>query len=160
LADGIADHAPEGSVLHQYLLEHPPLDDYYFAAVVGLEAAKIRRHLPPDRASEVLTEVAEQVDRAAGRPDRVVSDFAFFVMGRIDLEAGVERMKMPYDEAVKALLQKIGLEADEITRPLMDDLAFRHQLGEPLALGIPAWWKKFAQARARRDTVKLATISA
>ncbi|MDX2145301.1 MAG: hypothetical protein SFV19_18255 [Rhodospirillaceae bacterium] len=149
LADGVGEHAPDGGVLHQYLLEHPPLDDYFFAAVAALEGAKIRRYLPPDQASELLAELAEQADAAAGRTDRVVSDFVFFVMGRIDLEAGVERMKMPYDEAVKALLQKIGVEADEATRPLMNDLAFRHQLGEPLALGIPAWWKAFAKALDR-----------
>jgi hypothetical protein len=160
LTDGIADHAPEGSVLHQYLTEHPPLDDYYFAAVVALEAAAIRRYLAPDRASEMLTEVAAQVDAAAGRPDRVVSDFVFFVMGRIDLETGVERMRMPYDEAVKAILHKIGLAADEATLPLMHDLAFRHQLGEPLALGVPSWWKAYAKALERADRIKLATISA
>lgn len=160
LADAVADHAPEGSVLHQYLLEHPPLDDYFFAAVTAIEAATIRRHLAPDGAGELLTEVAEQVDAAAGRTDRVVSDFVFFVIGRIDLEAGVERMKMPHDEAVKAILQKIGVEADEATRPLMNDLAFRRQLGELLALGIPAWWKAFAKALDRADQMKLATISA
>ncbi|MDX2224775.1 MAG: hypothetical protein SFV21_18625 [Rhodospirillaceae bacterium] len=125
-------------------LDALPLEDLYFAGVVAMEAAKIRTFMAPDQASELLAELATQVDAFAGRPDRLVSDLVFFIVGRIDLETGVEQMRMPYDLVVKLLLQKIGVEASETTRELMNDVVFRHNLGEPLARGVPAWWKAFA----------------
>jgi len=78
----------------------------------------------------------------------VVSDFVFFAVGRIDLETGVERMRMPYDLVVLMLLEKIGIGTSASTRPLLFDFVFKHDLGEPLARGIPNWWKHFASAFA------------
>jgi len=150
LVEGISDIAPEGSALYEQLLTHQPLEDFYFAGVVALEAAKIRRYLGADSASALLAELGAQVDRAAGRPDRAVSDLVFIAIGRIEVEAGPELMTMPYDKAVHVLLQRIGLDRDEATRPLMGDFAFRHGLGEPLARGVPAWWKTFAAKAQRR----------
>ncbi len=144
LADGIADVAPEGSALYDQIVNHQPLDDFYFAAVVGVGSSKIRRHLPANDASSMLAELAAQVDRAAGRPDRAVSDLVFSMLGRIELESGVELMTMPYDKAVQIILQRIGIEQHETTKNLVDDFVFRHGLGEPLARGIPEWWKSYA----------------
>jgi hypothetical protein len=152
LMDGLVDVAPEGSALYDQLVTHQPLEDYYFAGVVAYEAATVRRHLEPDLASELLSELAAQIDRSAGRSDRIVSDLTFFILGRLELESGLEAMTMPYDKTVQIILQRIGLERDEATRPLMNDVAFRHGLGEPLARGIPAWWKKFALEHKRRAT--------
>lgn len=125
------------------LREIHPMDDYYFAGVVALECARMRGHYGMLEASEILGEIGEQVDAVAGRQDRVVSDLVFYIMGRIELGAGVERMKAPYDKVVKALLQHIGVHKIETTSVLMRDKALRHLLGEPLALGIPQWWKSF-----------------
>jgi hypothetical protein len=49
------------------IFEIHPLDDYYFAGVVALEAAKIRALFAPDEASELLSQLAEQIDAAAER---------------------------------------------------------------------------------------------
>ncbi len=125
------------------LLEVHPIDDYYFAAVVALEAAKLRGLYTPNEAAELLGEIGDQVDAAVGRQDRVVSDLVFSLVGRIDLGAGVDKMKAPYDTVVKALLQHLGFNKIDSTKPLMRDVAFRHLLGEPLALGVPQWWKAF-----------------
>ena len=144
LADGIADVAPEGSALYDQIVAHQPLDDFYFAAVVGIGSSKIRRYLDADDAGSMLTELAAQVDRAAGRPDRAVSDLVFSMLGRIELESGVDLMIMPYDKAVQIILQRIGIEQHETTKDLIGDFVFRHDLGEPLARGIPEWWKTYA----------------
>jgi hypothetical protein len=144
LHQGYADCFADRPERAKECLDALPLEDLYFAGVVALEAAKIRKVMAPDQASELLAELATQVDAFAGRPDRMVSDLVFFIIGRIDLETGVEQMRMPYDLVVKLLLQKIGVEANEATRELMGDVVFRHNLGEPLARGVPAWWKAFA----------------
>lgn len=125
------------------MLEIHPIDDYYFAAIVALEAAKLRNLYTPAEAGELLSEIGEQVDMAARRQDRVVSDLVFALVGRISLGAGVDKMKTPYDMVVKSLLQHLGLNKVESTKTLMRDVGFRHMLGEPLALGVPQWWKAF-----------------
>jgi hypothetical protein len=141
---GLTEIAPAGSELHRQFADAQPLDDLYFATVVALESARVRRYLDPQLASDILAEIAVQVDAAAGRHDRVVSDLVFVVVGRIESELRMESMTMPYDVAIHALLDRIGLPNDSVTRALMTDLAFRHALGEPLARGVPPWWKKFA----------------
>jgi hypothetical protein len=125
------------------LFDIHPIDDYYFAGVVALECARMRGFYGTSESSEILSEVGEQVDAAAGRQDRVVSDLVLYILGRIELGSGLERMKAPYDKVVKAILQQMGVHEIESTRALMSDKALRHSLGEPLALGVPQWWKAF-----------------
>ncbi len=142
LDDGLAECALDYDE-RRSLLEVHPIDDYYFAAIVALEAAKLRNFYTPTEAAELLSEIGEQVDAAARRQDRVVSDLVFALVGRIALGAGVDKMKTPYDMVVKSLLQHLGLNKIESTKSLMRDVGFRHMLGEPLALGVPQWWKAF-----------------
>lgn len=144
LTTGVTDAFAPDREAAQALLDRRPIEDLYLAGVIGMEAARIRRNLEPDCANALLAELAGQVDWRSRRPDRLMSDFVFFVMGRIDLEAGVELMRMPHDLVVSMLLDKIGLNADEHTRPLLADVVFRHNLGEPLARGVPQWWTIFA----------------
>ncbi len=125
------------------LIDAHPLDDYYYAGVVALEAAKIRRLFAPDEASELLSLIGETVDAAAERKDRLVSDMVFFIMGRVENAASADTQKMPHDEVVKALLQKLGVDRAEETVHLMRAILFRHELGEPLAMGVPQWWQMF-----------------
>jgi hypothetical protein len=125
------------------LFEIHPIDDYYFAGVVALECARMRGLYNPLEASEILGEVGEQVDTAATRQDRVVSDLVFYIMGKVELGSGVDRMKAPHDKVVKAILHRIGVDKVESTRVLLRDKALRHQLGEPLAVGVQQWWKAF-----------------
>ena len=72
-----------------------------------------------------------------------MSDLVFDILGRIELGAGVDRMKTPHDKVVKAILEHMGLKKDDFTRELMTDVGFRHLMGEPLALHVPQWWKAF-----------------
>jgi hypothetical protein len=130
------------------LFEMHPVDDYFFAAVVALETAKLRGLYTPEESAELLGEIGAQVDARAGRMDRIVSDLVFLMLGRIDLGAGMERMKAPYDKAVKTVLQQMGVTKIPAARGLLGDVGLRHMLGEPLALGVPQWWKAF-QAQFR-----------
>lgn len=125
------------------LFEIHSIDDYYFAGVVALECARMRGYYNAIEASEILGEVGEQVDTVASRRDRVVSDLVFLILGKIQLGSGTEQMKAPYDMVVKSILQQMGVDKLEQTKALLRDKALRHSLGEPLALGIPQWWKAF-----------------
>ena len=142
LLDGLAEHALSYDE-RRALLEIHPIDDYYFAGVVALDAARIRGLYAPAEAAELLGEIGDQVDTAAGRQDRVVSDLVFVMLGRIDLNTGLDLMKTPYDKVVKTILQTIGVHKIEATQGLMRDKGFRHLLGEPLAVGVPQWWRAF-----------------
>ena len=123
------------------VLDQHPLDDYYFAGVVALATAKVRRLFEPAQAAEILSLVAEQVDPMANRHDRLVSDLVFFLIGRVDL-ASMDST-LPHDQIVHGLLVRLGVLRIEATAPLMDDLLFRHTLAEPLACGVPDWWSAF-----------------
>jgi hypothetical protein len=161
LAEGI-EACPLDLEDRRAVLDVHPLDDYYFAGVVALEAAKIRQLFAPDDAAELLSQIGEQVDAVAERKDRVVSDLVFFIIGRIDIATGVDKLKMPYDQVVKAILQRIGVDKVEATGHLMTQALYRHTLGEPLALGVPHWWSTFRKkyALAPKSDAVPATIAA
>jgi hypothetical protein len=122
-----------------------PIEDYYFAGVVALEAARIRQVYPSAEADALLGEIGDQVDRAGNRGDRVLSDMVFEVIGRIELSSGLGMQKMPYDKVTSAILRHLDIHRNEATQNLMDDKAFRHALGEPLAMGFQNWWTAFSE---------------
>jgi hypothetical protein len=144
LNDSLTEIAGENNPIVAELFTYRPVEDVYFAGVVGMEAARIGHYLPPTTKNALLTALGDQVDAAAGRSDRLVSDLVFMLVGRIEAETGVDRMRMPYDLTVQVLLQKIGIADSDATRPLLQDLLALHNLGEPLARFIPAWWKHHA----------------
>jgi hypothetical protein len=132
-----------GYDMRRAVLDQHPLEDYYFAGVVGLEAAKIRRLLPPPVSAELLSLIAERVDALARRNDHVVADLMFATIIRIHVDSGVDKLKRDYDQVCKTILLRMGVDQCEATKHLMRDLYYRHNLGEPLALGVPQWWKAF-----------------
>lgn len=142
LLEGLDDCDLPFDVQHALVDAHP-LEDYYYAGAVALEAAKIRRLFEPGEASELLSQIGEQVDAAAGRTDRLVSDLTFFIVSRLEHAAAADKHELPHDEVVSALLQKLGVDRTEETMHLMREILFRHELGEPLALGVPQWWQSF-----------------
>ena len=142
LVEGI-EECPLSNDARRTVFEINPIDDYYFAGVVALEAAKIRPLFPTAEANELLSLIAEDVDTAAGRTDRAVSDLVFFIVGRIETVAAADSHKKSYDQVVKVILQRLGIDGIEATAHLMTQALFRHALGEPLALGVPDWWTRF-----------------
>lgn len=142
LLDGLSEHSLSYDE-SRALLDVHPIDDYYFAGVVAMDAARIRNLYPASEASELLGEIGDQVDAAAGRQDRIVSDLVFRMIGRIDLNAEHDPSKAPYDKVVKTILQQMGVHKNPLTRPLMNDKGFRHLLGEPFAVSVPQWWRSF-----------------
>ncbi len=122
-----------------------PVEDYYLTGVVALESARIRQVYTPAEANELLAAIGDQLDMAAGRNDRLMSDMLFDLIGRIEAASTGAQQKKPYDLVTKAILRHLELHQNEATRDLMLDKAFRHTLGEPLAVGIQDWWRAFQQ---------------
>lgn len=143
LEDGLADCTLDFETRRAVYDVHP-LDSLYFAAAVGLEAARIRLLFTPTQANTLLSAIAERVDIAAGRTDRLVSDLAFTIISQVDLRM-LDNQRQPHDQVVEILLRRIGILDAPATRALMSDLLFRHHLAEPLALEIPLWWPAFKE---------------
>jgi hypothetical protein len=122
-----------------------PVEDYYFAGVVAMEAVRVRNLFTPEETDAIMGEIGAQVDTAAGRHDRIVSELLFEIVSRINLAAGADLLKMPYDRVTKAVLVALGIRDDERTEQLLFDKVFRHTLGEPLALGFRNWWAAFLE---------------
>ena len=142
------------------LIDAHPLEDYYFAGVVALEAAKIDRLFAPEEAAELLAAIGEQADAAAGRTDRLVSDLVFFIVGSVQRASRADTPEMPHDEVVRALLQKLGVDRSEETMHLMRAVLYLHELGEPLAAGVPQWWQSFRARNALASSPEEAPLSA
>lgn len=77
------------------------------------------------------------------RGGRVVSDRVFFHIGRVEVATAIDQQKMPYDQVVKVILQRLGIDKIEATEHLMTEILYRHSLGQPLALEVPHWWTNF-----------------
>lgn len=141
--DGLADCALDYESRRGVYDAHP-LQDLYFAAVVGLEAARIRALFTPGQANVLFALIGQKVDTAAGRRDRIVSDLVFSILSQVDLR-DMHSQKQPHDQVIAILLQRLGIASTSATRDLMQDFLFRHHLVEPLALEIPLWWPCFKE---------------
>jgi hypothetical protein len=143
LEDGLADCTLNYET-HRAVFDMHPLEDYYFAAAVGLEAARIRPLFTKAQANVLLAEIAAKVDASAGRTDRIVSDLVFTIVSQVDLTI-VESQRQPHDHVIEIILRRMGIAFAPETKELMSDLLFRHHLAEPLALEIPLWWPAFKE---------------
>ena len=141
--NGLADCL--GADARKQFFDLYPVEDYYLTGVVALEASRIRQVYTPAESNELLAAIGDQLDVAAGRHDRVMSDMLFDLIGRIEAENTASQQKKPYDRVTKAILRHLDLHQNDATRDLMSDKAFRHALGEPLAVGIQDWWRAFQQ---------------
>lgn len=159
LLEGLDDCALSYDTQHALVDAHP-IDDYYYAGVVALEAAKVRRLFATEEANELLAAIGEHVDAAAERQDRLVSDLVFFIIGRLEQAAAAAHQSQPHDEVVRALLQRLGVDRSEETMHLMRAVLYRHELGEPLALGVPQWWQVFRSKYALAVRPEDAPLSA
>lgn len=120
-----------------------PLDDFFFAGFVALEAARIPALFPPAEADVLFSTIADQLDIVANRRDRLVSDLFFEIIARLNLLAASASEQRPYDKVVKVILKRLAFDQSDAGRLLLADKAFRQLLAEPFALYAPQWWERF-----------------
>ncbi|MDX2142862.1 MAG: hypothetical protein SFV19_05880 [Rhodospirillaceae bacterium] len=142
LSDGLSEAAP-GADIKATFLDRFPVDDMFFAGLAALEAARVPQLYSADEADVVLGEIADTIDRAAGRNDRLLSDIFFEVIARLNLLRTSGDQKQPYDKVVKVLLKRLDFDKTDAGQALLADKGFRHQLAEPFALHPPQWWENF-----------------
>lgn len=124
------------------LLKPHPLEDYFYAGLVGLQAAAVRGSFTPTVAEALLRQVALQVDDAAGRGDRMVSNMVFIIFGRIRKNADLGLKVHPEDVVTDVILERLSMDRMKATSRLMHDPRYRHALTAPLIMR-PVWWKAF-----------------
>jgi len=142
LEDGLAEHGI-AALGHSGLLDMIPVDDFYFVGFTALEAAKLPALYPPHEAEIIYGEIGDQIDKVAGRYDRVMSDLFFGILGRLNLLRISTAQKMPYDKIAKVLLKRLIPDDSPQIHAILDDKALRLGLAEPFALHAQDWWKPF-----------------
>lgn len=140
------------------LLKPHPLEDYYYAGLIGLQAAAVRESFSPTVAEALLRQVALQVDEATGRSDRIVSNMVFIIFGRIRKNRDLGLRVAPQDIVTDVILERLAIDRMKATRQLMNDPTFRRALNAPISKRV-IWWNAFeeiymvnvaAQSHARR----------
>ncbi|NKB45484.1 MAG: hypothetical protein GKS03_14525 [Alphaproteobacteria bacterium] len=140
------------------LLEVHPVRHYYYAAIVGLEASKIRSLYQTEIAEDLLADINEMIDKLAGRSDQLVSDLVFDIMRRVrSVEA--DDTKKEHDIAMKRINELLQLTTMEATKDLTKDIVFRQEMAQPIAVSMRHWWKAFKSSRQLAQTIPAPTHS-
>lgn len=126
------------------LLKPHPLEDYFYAGLIGLQAAAVRECFSPTIAEALLRQVALKVDEATGRSDRIVSNMVFIIFGRIRKNGDLGLHVAPQDVVTDVILERLAIDRMKGTRHLMSDPAFRRALNGPLSKRA-IWWNAFQE---------------
>lgn len=134
------------------LVEVNPLRHYFYAAVVAIEASKIRTLYPTEIAEELLADINDLIDQLSDRSDQMVSDLVFDLMQRLRV-VEIDDTKKAHDVAMKRIAELLQLTSVEATKGLTKDVVFRQEMGQPLAVSVRHWWKAFKSSRQLAHTV-------
>lgn len=138
------------------MIEVNPLRHYYYAAIVAIEASKIRSLYPAEMAEDLLADINDLIDKLAGRSDQMVSDLVFDLMQRLRVTE-MDDTKKAHDIAMKRIAELLQLTTLEATKDLTSDVVFRQEMGQPLAVSVRHWWKAFKGSRQLAQTIPAQT---
>lgn len=141
LEDGFAKTTLSPSERRELLNPHP-LEDYYFAGLIGLQAAAVRESFSPTVAEALLRQVALQTDAAVGRSDRIISNMVFIIFGRIRKNRDLGLNVPAHEVATDVILERLAIDRMGATRHLMRDGRYRAALAAPM-LERSIWWNAF-----------------
>lgn len=143
LEDGFAKTSVSPAERRELLKPHP-LEDYFYAGLIGLQATAVRDAFSPPVAEALLRQVALQVDDAVGRSDRIISNLVFIIFGRIRKNKALG-LNGPAPEVVTdVILERLAVDRMGATRHLMRDASYRKALAAPIA-GRVIWWDAFSE---------------
>ena len=134
------------------VLEVQPVRHYYFASIVGIEAAKIRTLYPTDIAEDLLADINEIVDTLGGRSDHMISDLVFDVIQRVKI-TDTDDMTKAHDIAMDRINDLLRLTSMEKTKEMTKDIVYRQEMAQPIAVSMRHWWKGFKSCRQLAHTV-------
>ena len=139
------------------LLEAHPLRYYFYAAIVAMEAAKIRTLYQDDLAEDILADINENIDAVADRSDRLVSDLVFDIMQRVRISDS-DDTKKSHDIVMKRISELLHIHTLEETQELAKDIVFKQDMAQPIAASMRHWWKGFKSCRQLAQTVPAQTL--
>ncbi len=67
------------------VFEIQPVQHFFYAVLVGMEASRIRSLFPSEIAEELLAEINELIDDIGGRTDQLISDLVFDMIHRLQV---------------------------------------------------------------------------
>lgn len=140
------------------ILEVQPIRHYYFASVVGIEAAKIRTLYSDEVAEELLADVNEFVDSLGGRTDHMISDLVFDIIQRVKI-SDTDDTKKSHDIALDRINDLLRLSSMESTKEMTKDIVFRQKMAQPIAVSVRHWWKGFKSCRQLAQTVPATSVA-
>jgi hypothetical protein len=120
-----------------------PLDHYFDAGLIALQASAMRSSFPPAVAEALLRQIALQVDATVGRSDRIISNMVFIILGRIRKNAALGLNVRADEVAIDVLLERLAIDRMQTTKHLMQCSFFRRALIAPLSDHV-VWWEAFS----------------
>src|SRR6202012_5193562 len=102
-------------------LERQPLEDFFFAGVVAVNAFRIREFYPALVCEALMRELAFQIDPGVRRSDSKIPNLAFIILGRIRKAHDAENF-CDHDQAVETILERAGIPQHAAAATIMTDL--------------------------------------
>lgn len=121
------------------LFEDHDLFMYFFCGLVAIEGIKVRTLFDYGLASELESEINEQIDGALGLERRDAADLVFDMLRTVK-RAEVEDLVKPHDQIMKWIVRLMGLDKVPETKDLMADIIFCQETAAPFALAQLHWW--------------------
>ena len=126
------------------LFEKHDLFMYFYCGVVAIEGIKVRTLFEYDIASELESEINDQIDAILGYSGRSAADLVFD-MFRTVKRAEFEELIKPHDQIMKWIVRLIELDIIPETKDLLKDVLFCQEMAAPFALAQVHWWLNYKE---------------
>jgi hypothetical protein len=107
---------------------------YFYYGVVAIEGIKVRALFDYGLASELESEINEQIDPALDLTGRAAADLVFDMLRTVK-RAEFEELVKPHDQIMKWINRLIGLDQIPETKDLLTDVVFCQDMAAPFAMG-------------------------
>jgi hypothetical protein len=128
------------------IIEKNDLELYFYCAIVAVEAIKVFKLFDRAPADEIMSDINDQIDIVLGRESRAASDLVFDMLRTVK-RSQYEEMLKPHDQVMKWIIRLIDLDSMPETRNISNDIVFRQEMAEPLAVCYVHWWLGFKETR-------------
>ncbi len=128
------------------LFERHDIFKYFYCGVVAIEGIKVRQLFDSDMASELESEINEQIDPVLGFDRRAAADLVFDMLRTVK-RAEVEDLIKPHDQIMKWITRLLELDQMPQTKDLLTDVIFCQETALPFALAQIHWWLMFKDSQ-------------
>ncbi len=126
------------------LFEEHNLFMYFYCGVVAIEGIKVRTLFDFALASELESEINDQIDGVLGLNGRAAADLVFDMLRTVK-RAEVEDLVKPHDQIMKWIARLLDLDKMPETKDLLTDFMFCQETAAPFALAQVHWWLTYKE---------------